>query len=125
MGLDAFTPDEFDVDRRSFDSILISHVLEHLTEADGTELIRTYLPYLKAEGKLVMISPQEWAYRLDPTHVRFVGFDALRRHADATELRVLRQFSFPLPRAVGRFTPYNEFILIAVKDTAIRQRELV
>jgi hypothetical protein len=73
------------------------------------------LPYLKAEGKLVMITPQEWAYRLDPTHVRFVGFDALRRHADATELRILRQFSFPFPRTIGRLSPYNEFIVIALK----------
>jgi predicted SAM-dependent methyltransferase len=116
MGLDAYTPEEFNADRRSFDSMLVSHVLEHLSEADSTELIRTYLPYLKVGGKLVMITPQEWAYRLDPTHVRFVGFDALRKHADATELRILRQFSFPLPRTIGRFTPYNEFIVIALKE---------
>ena len=53
----------------SFDSILLAHVLEHVSLQDSDEIIASYLPYLRTEGKLVLICPQEKGFPTDPTHI--------------------------------------------------------
>jgi 2-polyprenyl-3-methyl-5-hydroxy-6-metoxy-1,4-benzoquinol methylase len=50
-GFQAFTPEELSAPKASFDSVLIAHVLEHLTQDQADELARTYLPYLKPQGQ--------------------------------------------------------------------------
>ena len=116
-GLRAFTPQEFmgsaEAAPGSFDSMLLAHVLEHLSFDDGVELVRTYLPYLKSGGAVCFITPQELGYRTDSTHVRFVDFQKLREVCAALALRPRRELSFPFPRALGRVFPYNEFVLLA------------
>ena len=61
-GLRAFTPAEFNrsgfnVPGR-FDSILLSHVAEHMTRKEVISLLSEYTYLLKPEGKLIMITPQ-------------------------------------------------------------------
>ena len=56
----------------SFDSILLAHVLEHLSQKDSDDIIAAYLPYLRPAGKLVLICPQEKGFPTDPTHIRWV-----------------------------------------------------
>ena len=34
-------------------------------------MLRTYLPMVRAGGRVVLITPQERGYRFDPTHVRW------------------------------------------------------
>lgn len=115
-GLDAVTPEEFE-QRASggavFDSMLMAHVLEHLSEDAANDLIGTYLRYVRPGGTVLWICPQERGYATDPTHVRFVDRGALLRHAATHGLHVVRTFSFPLPTAAGRVFPYNEFVLVA------------
>lgn len=119
-GLAVYTPDEFarsvDAGPGRFDSLLVAHVLEHLDGGDATELLHTYLPYLRADGRLIVITPQEAGQRTDPTHVRFVDFVASRRLASALGWRVVTERSFPFPRAVGRVFPYNEFVVVCRRD---------
>jgi SAM-dependent methyltransferase len=115
-GLAAYTPAEFFAlgeRNASFDSLLLAHVLEHLPERDAEALMRNYLPFLKSGGKVIMITPQEAGFRTDPTHVRFVDFSGLKDYATGLDLRVERAFSFPFPRWVGRYFPYNEFVCVA------------
>jgi len=112
-GLTAYTTDEFAaVSPGAFDSILIAHVLEHLSESDADNLLRSYLSLLKSGGKVVMITPQEAGFRSDSTHVRFVDFSGMRALADRMALVLLRQYSFPLPRFVGKVFPHNEFVTV-------------
>lgn len=116
-GLVAFTPDELAgapaAARGSFDSMLLAHVVEHLSEADGTALVESYLPYLRPGGQVACITPQEKGFTTDATHVRFVGFGELDALADRLGLTVVRRLSFPFPRWAGRVFPYNEFVVVA------------
>jgi 2-polyprenyl-3-methyl-5-hydroxy-6-metoxy-1,4-benzoquinol methylase len=114
-GLTAYSVEEFaaTATERSFDSILIAHVIEHLDQGDGSALVRTYLPYLRPGGRVVVITPQERGQASDPTHVRLVDFAAARALVEACGLSVERQRSFPFPRFMGRAFIYNEFMTVA------------
>ena len=118
-GHEAFSPDEFSTatessdSPRQFDSLLCSHVLEHLDEPTGVELIRQYLPHIVEGGRVVLITPQERGQRSDETHVRLMDVAAVTALASQCGLTVERISSFPLPRAFGRWFIYNETIAIA------------
>lgn len=116
-GLRAWTSDEWptspDAVEASFDAMLVAHVLEHLDEETADAVLRSYLPYLTPDAKLVLICPQEKGYTTDETHVRFVDEQGLRATARRLGFSPVRQFSFPFPRAAGKLFPYNEFVLLA------------
>jgi len=121
-GLSVYAPDDFaaspDARPERFDSLLASHVLEHLPADDAADLLATYLPYVKADGRVIVITPQEAGQRSDPTHVTY--FDPERTGRVLAELgwRVRREQSFPLPRAAGRVFRHNEFVVVAERDPA-------
>ncbi|MFF7177908.1 methyltransferase domain-containing protein [Streptomyces sp. NPDC008121] len=120
-GLNAYTPEELakaeDCGPGSFDSLLCAHVLEHMEEGMAVDVLAQYLPLVKPGGSVVLITPQESGYKTDATHVRFVGFEELRRHAEKAGLDVARTYSFPFPRPVGKVFPYNEFVLVGTLAT--------
>lgn len=103
--------------RGSFDSLLFAHVVEHMSESDATSLVLEYLPYLKPNGSLFFICPQERGYDTDPTHVRFTDLHDLAELSRAVGLAPVRSFSFPFPRRVGTFFTYNESCLLATKPS--------
>ncbi|MEU6312733.1 class I SAM-dependent methyltransferase [Streptomyces sp. NPDC047014] len=115
-GLNAYVPDELaeapDCGPGSFDSLLVAHVLEHVDEETGENLLEQYLPLVRPGGSVVMITPQEVGFRSDATHIRWVGFEELRDHAGRAGIAVRRTYSFPFPRSAGRVFPYNEFVLV-------------
>ncbi len=117
-GHEAYTPDEFGATHhpkggRTFDTLLCSHVLEHLDEPTGVALIESYLPYLGDEGRVVLITPQERGQRSDATHVRLMDAAALESLAGRCNLRIEKMSSFPLPRLFGRWFIYNETVTVA------------
>jgi hypothetical protein len=85
----------------------------HFDEAHA--LLATYLPLVRAQGRVVLITPQEVGFRSDPTHVEFFDFAALSRLATSLGLAIEKQYSFPFPRFVGRMFRHNEFVLLARK----------
>lgn len=119
QGLQAFTVDSFrssEFNRPEvFDSLLLSHLVEHMKEAEASALLRGYLPLLKRGGKVVLITPQEAGYASDPTHVQFMDFETLGNVARAEALQVERAYSFPFPRVAGRLFTYNEFVVVCRK----------
>jgi 2-polyprenyl-3-methyl-5-hydroxy-6-metoxy-1,4-benzoquinol methylase len=119
-GLRAFTPDEFATSDYAkpgtFDTLLISHVLEHLQDADALALITSNLPYIRSGGRAVFITPQEAGYKSDPTHVAFVDLARLDDLARRAGLEPVSAYSFPFPRPVGKLFKYNEFVLVARKS---------
>lgn len=116
-GLQAETAGEFHSGPHArpgaFESLLAAHVVEHMPEPDARKLLAEYLPYVRDGGKVVLITPQERGYATDATHVRFCGYPEVRALCEAAGLRVVRQISFPFPRAAGRVFPYNEFVTLA------------
>jgi SAM-dependent methyltransferase len=118
-GFEAHLPDSFRTSpyavQDRFDSLLLSHVAEHLPFEETTELLLTYLPYVRSGGRVVIETPQEFGFRSDPTHVHFVDFQVLARLCQAAGLKPLTAYSFPFPRFVGRLFKYNEFVLVARK----------
>ncbi len=113
LGLEAYTPDEFDmVDRGVFDSILLSHVLEHLDEVDGSELVARYLPRLADNGRIVLITPQSAGQRSDPTHVRSIGKVESVRLLGALGVVNITTRSHPFPALVGKVFRHNENIAV-------------
>lgn len=99
----------------AFDGMLLAHVIEHLTEAEALPLLRDYLPYLRPDGKVFFVCPQERGYASDPTHVWFTTGDDLADLAREVGLQPQPWFSFPFPRMAGKAFLYNEFCLLAVK----------
>lgn len=116
-GLEAYTVEQFLKSDRavpgSFDSLLVAHVVEHMSMPAAVAMLKSYLPYLAPTGRICFITPQEAGYRTDSTHVRFVDFRGLAELSDALGLPVERQFSFPLPRPLGRLFRYNEFVQVS------------
>jgi SAM-dependent methyltransferase len=115
-GLVAFTIEGFRASPyhqpETFDSILLSHVAEHMTSDQVVECIRSYLPTLKRDGRLILITPQEAGYRSDSTHVEFMDFGRLETILTTLGFRGERSFSFPFPRWMGQLFVYNEFVVV-------------
>jgi len=113
----AFTPDEFEHSIYSlpgtFDSLLLAHVAEHMTSAEATSLLRGYIPRLKTNGKIIIITPQERGFRSDATHVEFVDWVRIRSILSPLGFTPVEEYSFPLPRFCGNLFIYNEFVSVS------------
>jgi SAM-dependent methyltransferase len=126
-GLVAFTPEEFRASAAyntpaRFDSILLAHVAEHMTESQATALVGEYLGSLRPGGRLLLIAPQEAGFRSDPTHVELMDVPRLQRIARHLGLTPERAFSFPFPRWVGHWFTYNEFVVVSRRPEANHDR---
>lgn len=121
-GLGAFTPDEFRQSQFNvagrFDSILLAHVAEHMTEPEVVALLTGYVSLLKPGGQLIIITPQERSYRSDPTHVQFMDFERLRAIVHQVGLVHATEYSFPFPRKFGTLFRHNEFVSISKKPSS-------
>ena len=119
-GLLAFTPLAFQASQFNktnlFESILLSHVAEHLTAGQALKLLADHVPLLKPNGQVILICPQEYGYRSDSTHVQFMDFRKLRAIACEAGLIPIREYSFPFPRLFGHVFKYNEFVSISRKS---------
>lgn len=116
-GCRAFLPEAFAVSTyaqpATFDSLLLAHVAEHMTSAEVTALVQTYIPYLKPSGRIIIITPQERGYASDATHVEFVDWQKIRTILGPLGFSPVREYSFPFPRAFGKLFIYNEFISVS------------
>jgi SAM-dependent methyltransferase len=125
LGFKAFTEldfknSEFNV-VESFDSILLAHVVEHLTFQESVDLISNYLPLLKTDGKLIIICPQESGYKSDKTHITFSGFSEIRDICEILDFKVQIEKSFPFPRFMGHFFRFNEFVVMALRNQGVER----
>ena len=118
-GFEAYTSEEFLASKRAssgeFDSILLSHVAEHMKQDQVVECIGQYLPALKPGGRVILITPQEKGFRSDPTHIQFMDFQALRVILERMNFEIEHENSFPFPRWFGEWFIYNEFVVVGKK----------
>ena len=115
-GYEAYTTEEFlatDLAQPgTFDTLLVAHVLEHVDEDLGDQLLLDYAKYLRRPARLVLICPQERGFASDETHIRWVNEDELVAHTERLGARVDSVSSFPFPRVTGKAFRYNEFVLV-------------
>jgi len=122
-GLEAYTPEEFiSLDLGLFDSLLLSHVLEHTSDDEGRNLLSSYLPHVKPGGKVMLITPQAAGQKSDPTHVRFLDRQALADELEQLGGSHVKTRSFPFPEAVGRIFRHNESQAFAVFSDGVVPR---
>jgi SAM-dependent methyltransferase len=116
-GLTAFLPADFEASEfhrpGRFDSLLCSHLVEHMTLDDAAELLQRYLPLVRRRGRLIVITPQERGYRSDPTHRTFADFVFVDSLLTRVDLAAESRRSFPFPRLAGKWFTYNEFVVVA------------
>ena len=116
-GLVAFTPEEFSRSPHDapalFDTLLFSHLAEHMRFGEFVDLVRRHVYLLKTDGRIVVMTPQEAGFRSDPTHVEFFDFAKVRAAIEQVGFSPIREYSFPFPRLVGRIFRYNEFVSIS------------
>jgi SAM-dependent methyltransferase len=119
LGLLAFTVEEFEKSEFNtagrFDSLLLSHVAEHMSLVSLTELLRARAPLVRSGGKLILVCPQEAGFTSDASHVEFMNFDKLRDAAKNAGFVPQLEYSFPFPRIFGRIFLYNEFVSVSRK----------
>jgi SAM-dependent methyltransferase len=119
LGLTAYLPWGFkrcsEYRAPSFDTMLLSHVVEHMTFNEAVSLLNDYRRHLRTNGNLVLIAPQESGFASDPTHIEFFDFAKMRLLSEHSGFTVDRQYSFPFPRSLGRIFRHNEFVTIATK----------
>lgn len=115
-GLTAYVTDEFETSPDAvlgkYDSLLLAHVLEHMTSKEADALVKRYVPYLRRGGKIIVITPQERGQASDSTHVMLVDEPVIRRLADRLQMQVLSIRSFPFTRVVGKVFTYNETVAV-------------
>ena len=97
----------------SFDNLLLSHVLEHLEPFEQKEIIESYLPYLKEDGGVFIVTSQEIAFASDSTHKTFTEFNRIQEILNELNLEVVSRKSFPFPRSFGKYFKHNEFHVYA------------
>lgn len=118
----AFTSAEFIKSKyaidESFDTILVAHVLEHLSEADASELLRSYIYLLKPNGVIMMITPQEARFRSDHTHLTMINYPLVKKILTEFCGTSITQHSFPLPKIFGHIFKYNENVSLGRKYVA-------
>jgi SAM-dependent methyltransferase len=121
-GLRAYLPEEFKASAHNrpgqFDSLLAAHLFEHMTPPEAVALLREHAAYLKPDGRVISMTPQELGFRSDPTHVTFMDFDAVREVYLAAGFTPEREYSFPFPRVAGRFFRFNEFVAVGSRTRA-------
>ena len=102
---------------KPFDNLLISHVLEHIELKDQIPVLNEFLPYLRDDGRIFIITPQEKGFKSTESHISWTDFDRVSHVLENlnSKISVIKMSSFPLPRRFGIFFKYNEFNVVAVK----------
>ena len=119
LGLPAYLPQDFheifSPERQSFDNLLLSHVLEHVSSEEQESIFYEYLPYLAEKARIFIITPQEKGFYLTDSHINWTDFSKIEKLLGkvAPDFKISRMYSFPFPRFVGRIFNYNEFNVIA------------
>ena len=115
-GLESVTVEQFfsrkGKNSDKFDTLLMSHVLEHIDEATQNQIFDQFLTYLGPGSRIVLICPQEKGFDSDPTHIRWVDSSALSEVLKSLGCIDIKVNSFPLSRRLGEVFIYNQFVAI-------------
>jgi len=104
-----------------FDTLLMSHVLEHIEFENQISVLSKYLTFLKPNSNILLITPQEAGHKSTDSHITWTDFDRLRviLRTAAPDWKIDKNFSFPFPRVVGAFFTFNEFNVLAKRKAGL------
>lgn len=114
-GFKAFSPEDFlsaPGNNNAFDTLLFSHILEHMTPENACSMISQYIPCLRSNGRIVIILPQGEAFKTDHTHICNYSPEMIRNLATLTGTRMIRSFTFPFPEKIGEYFPFNDLVYL-------------
>lgn len=83
--------------KEKFDTLLFSHILEHMNFQDGISLIKTYLPFLNNSGRLVIIVPHGFCFKNAPTHILYYEINKVKELATNIKFLVTKSFYHHFP----------------------------
>jgi 2-polyprenyl-3-methyl-5-hydroxy-6-metoxy-1,4-benzoquinol methylase len=101
-----------------FDTLLMSHVLEHIEFENQIPVLSQYLAFLKPNSSILLITPQEAGHKSTDSHITWTDFNRLCEilQSAAPDWKIEKSFSFPFPRVTGPFFTFNEFNLLAKRS---------
>ncbi len=99
-----------------FDSMLLAHVIEHMKISDAEKIIKDYLPYIRKDGKVIIICPQKKGFASDKTHVTFYNRQKISKLLNNLGLEVVKKQSFPFHEKIGDIFTYNEYVVVGIKS---------
>ena len=117
-GFKAYLPEDFffcESNHEYYNTLLFSHILEHMSFDDARLLLLKYLPFMQRNGVAVIIVPQGRAYYSDYTHICPYDDATIKNLASTTGTWLAKSMTFPLPAILGKIFPYNDSIYILKK----------
>lgn len=116
QGLKGFTTKDFDkYNNDEFDSLLLAHVIEHMSFNEAEELIKKYSKVLRNNGRIIIVCPQILGFRSGDTHIEFFNIEKITRLLESQGFKILNSSSFPFPEFLGSLFKYNEYWVVARK----------
>lgn len=119
MKFSAFTTEEFfktnTGHNSKYDTLLFSHILEHMSFKEANKILKEYLPFLKIGGNIILITPQQKGFNSDHTHIHPMNIYNLKKLAKNNDIKETFTYSFPLPKLFGKYFIYNENVFIGKK----------
>ncbi len=116
QGLNALLPNEFTCKypkEPAFDTLLFSHILEHMPIEDSISLIQGYLPYLEKKGRVVVILPHGKSFYNDPTHLVDFKMSHMKTLAAQLNMVLLRQIYYPFPKFFSKYLVNDVIYVLA------------
>lgn len=99
-----------------FDTLLFSHILEHLSFDEAVALVLKYIQCVKSGGRIVFIVPQLAGYKTDPTHKTFFDFPLFESLVgEIKKLCYIKHLYYPFHNCFGSFFKQNELIVLCKK----------
>jgi len=99
--------DSIPFEDHTFDSVLLSHVFEHIDKPDRT--LQEIHRVLRPGGIFMILVPMQKGFHKDSTHVRFYTKETLKNTVEAQNFSFLKSWYFPLPfKIFGDFLYFNE-----------------
>jgi SAM-dependent methyltransferase len=106
-GFKVFLSQEFDEDfdksLQRFDTLLFSHILEHMEFQQACEFVKKYLPTLKPGGKVIIIVPDGISFKNDPSHRCYFDCNLIKKLASANSLHLQKAMYHPFPKYMSRW----------------------
>jgi len=106
-GFDVYSNEDFEKDfdhhLNEFDTLLFSHILEHMEFHLACKFVEKYLPTLKKDGRIVIIVPHGICYHNDPSHICYLDCKMIKELASVNNLNLIKEMYHPFPEWLSRW----------------------
>lgn len=116
-GFTSFHTSELDkIKEQKYDTLLFSHILEHMPMNIGENLIKQYINFLKNNGRIVIVVPHGCCYKNDPTHVLYYGPEQINQLSQRIGFHLKKSFYNPFPDFLSNFLITDGIYILERED---------